>query len=71
MPSTESTGSAGHGSPAGRRRRDANDTWFVMSVSSSEASGPSGAGARASAARNPRGSSEMRLTVPRLRSRRA
>ncbi|MCF6378157.1 hypothetical protein L2K70_11140 [Nocardioides KLBMP 9356] len=46
-------------------------TWSVMSVTSSEASGPSGAGSRADASRNPRGSEEMRLTVPRLRSRRA
>ena len=40
--------------------------WFVLSVSTSEASGPSGAGARGGAARNPRNDSGARVTVSKL-----
>ena len=43
---------------------------FVLGVSTSEASGPSGAGARAGADRRPRSDSDLRLTVPALGSHR-
>ncbi len=52
-------------------RRKERGRWFVLSVSSSEASGPSGAGARGGAARNLRNDSGVKISVSKLGASRA